>query len=67
MREVVSSVERVTGRPLPVKEGARRAGDPPWLIADPTRIQDGLGWKPMHDDLDDIVRTALDWERRLND
>jgi UDP-glucose 4-epimerase len=59
-------VERVTGRPLPVKESPRRAGDPPWLVADSTKIKDVLGWNPRHDDLDEIVRTAYLWEQKLN-
>ena len=66
VREVVSGMERVLGRPLPVKEGPRRAGDPPTLISDPSRIKSALGWKPVHDDLEEIIRSALEWERRFN-
>lgn len=66
VRDVIAATERVVGRSLPVKEGPRRPGDPPWLVADSTRIREVLGWKPRHDNLDEIVRTALDWERRLN-
>jgi len=66
VRDVVSGVERVIGRRLPVLEQARRAGDPPSLISDPRRIQGELGWKPVHDDLDDIIRSAINWERRFN-
>ena len=66
VRQVVDGVERVTGRPLPVKEGPRRAGDPPTLISDPSRIKATLGWKPVHDDLDGIIRSAIAWERRFN-
>jgi len=66
VRDVISGVERVIGRRLPVLEQARRPGDPPSLIADPRRIQAALGWKPTHDDLDGIIRSAIDWERRFN-
>ncbi|MEI9991441.1 MAG: UDP-glucose 4-epimerase GalE [Rhizomicrobium sp.] len=66
VREVVAAVEGVIGKPLPVREGPRRAGDPPTLIADPTRIRSALGWVPRHDDIEEIVRSALAWERRLN-
>ncbi len=66
VREVIASVERVTGRKLPVKESPRRAGDPPWLVADSRLIKATLGWQPAHDDLDEIVRTAYQWETRLN-
>jgi UDP-glucose 4-epimerase len=66
VREVVRGVERVTGRPLPVVESPRRAGDPPTLISDPSRIKAALGWQPAHDDLDGIIRSAIAWERRFN-
>jgi UDP-glucose 4-epimerase len=66
VREVISSVERVIGRRLPVKESPRRAGDPPWLVADARKIKQVLGWTPKYDDLDEIVRTALAWEQKLN-
>jgi UDP-glucose 4-epimerase len=65
VREVIRSVERVGERPLVVKEEPRRAGDPPVLIARADRIRSTLGWKPRLDDLDTIVRTSLDWERKL--
>ncbi len=66
VRQVIESVERVTGKKLPVKLGPRRPGDPPTLISDPTRLKSELGWHPSHDNLDEIVRSALEWERRFN-
>jgi UDP-glucose 4-epimerase len=63
VREVVQAVERITGSPLPVREDARRAGDPPTLVADANRIRELLGWTPRFDDLDRIVATSLHWER----
>ncbi len=66
VREVIAATQRVTGRTLPVRESPRRPGDPPWLIADSRRIREVLGWVPRHDDLDEIVRTAFDWESKLN-
>jgi UDP-glucose 4-epimerase len=65
VRQVLASVERVTGRPLKVREAPRRAGDPPTLIARAERIRTQLNWKPRLDDLDTIVRTAWNWEQRL--
>jgi UDP-glucose 4-epimerase len=65
VREVIQSVERVGAKPLVVKEEPRRAGDPPVLIAKADRVRHTLGWKPRLDDLDTIVRTSLDWERKL--
>jgi len=66
VREVVQGVERVIGHALAVKEGPRRPGDPPTLISDPGRIKAALGWQPAHDGLDDIIRSAIAWERRFN-
>jgi UDP-glucose 4-epimerase len=65
VREVLAAVERAHGQPLRVREQGRRPGDPPMLIADAERIRDALRWKPRYDDLDLIVRTSLQWERRL--
>ena len=65
VREVIKSVERVGARPLVVKEEPRRAGDPPILIARADRVRAVLGWTPRLDDIDTIVRTSLDWERKL--
>jgi UDP-glucose 4-epimerase len=65
VREVLASVERVTGRKLKVRESPRRAGDPPSLIASADRIRSQLHWQPRLDDLDTIVRSAWNWEQRL--
>ena len=65
VREVLQSVERVSGERLTVVEELRRAGDPPALVARADRIRRELAWKPRLDDLDTIVRTSLAWERRL--
>ncbi|MEL6364958.1 MAG: UDP-glucose 4-epimerase GalE [Pseudomonadota bacterium] len=65
VREVIDAVERVTGAPLPTEPAPRRAGDVPQLIADDAAIRTRLGWTPRYDDLDFIVRTAIDWEIRL--
>ncbi len=66
VREIVTAVEGVIGRALPVVEAPRRPGDPPWLISDPRRIKAALNWTPAHDDLAEIVRSAYAWESRLN-
>ncbi len=65
VREVLASVERISGSPLKVVESPRRAGDPPILVARAERIRSVLGWRPRLDDLDTIVRTSLSWERQL--
>ena len=65
VREVISAVEEVAGRPVPVHERPRRPGDVPAVVADPSRIKAELGWTPKHDKLANIVRDALAWESRL--
>ena len=65
VREVLDAVQRVAGQAIRIIESPRRAGDPPALTANADRIRATLGWRPRYDDLEFIVRTALDWERRL--
>jgi UDP-glucose 4-epimerase len=65
VREVLSSVEKVAGIKLNIREEPRRAGDPPQLIARADRVREVLGWTPRLDDIDTIVRTSLEWEKRL--
>jgi len=64
VRQVLDTVQRVSGCSLAVRTGPRRAGDPPSLFADVSRIRDLLGWRPAHDDLREIVASALAWEKR---
>jgi UDP-glucose 4-epimerase len=64
VREVVKSAKMVTGIDFPVEEADRRPGDPPHLVADNTKVVNELGWKPRHDDIDFIIRTAWEWERK---
>jgi UDP-glucose 4-epimerase len=66
VREVVEKVKQVTGVDFRVCETARRPGDPPSLIADASRIRSELGWKPAHDDLEFIIKTAWEWEKKLH-
>ncbi|MGC2784188.1 MAG: UDP-glucose 4-epimerase GalE [Roseiarcus sp.] len=66
VKEVVEVVKRVSGVDFPVVVSARRAGDPAAIVAKADRARSVLGWKPSRDNLDDIVRQALDWERRLH-
>jgi UDP-glucose 4-epimerase len=66
VREIVTAMERVSGKTLAVRESARRPGDPPMLVADASKLTRTLSWQPHHDDIDEIVRSALEWERRFN-
>jgi UDP-glucose-4-epimerase GalE len=65
VREVIASVERAGGLPVPVQESGRRAGDPPVLVADARRAQKVLSWRPRYKNLDDIVSTAWQWHSSL--
>jgi UDP-glucose 4-epimerase len=61
VREVIKAVERAAGRSVPVRESARRPGDPPVLVADASLAQGMLDWNPRYVNLDEIVRTAWNW------
>jgi UDP-glucose 4-epimerase len=62
--EVVESVRRVTGRPIPVEECERRPGDPAVLVAGSAKIKAELGWTPRFAELDQIVASAWDWHQK---
>jgi UDP-glucose 4-epimerase len=66
VKEVVDVVKRVSGVDFQVILSPRRAGDPAAIVARADRAKHVLGWKPTRDNLDEIVRQALDWERRLH-
>jgi UDP-glucose 4-epimerase len=65
VREVIAAVERVSGTRLRTREEGRRPGDPPLLVARADKARELLGWSPQFDDLEAIVRSALNWERRI--
>jgi UDP-glucose 4-epimerase len=65
VREVLRMVETIGGKPLVIREEARRAGDPAYLVARADRIRAELGWQPRYDDLAAIVSHSLAWERKL--
>lgn len=63
VREVIETASQVTGKPVPVKEGPRREGDPPVLIASSEKIQRELGWRPRYTELRSIIETAWRWHQ----
>lgn len=63
VREVIECTQRVTGRAIAVETGARRAGDPPALVASSRAAQATLGWTRRESDLETIVRSAYEWRR----
>ncbi|HEX7080840.1 MAG TPA: UDP-glucose 4-epimerase GalE [Gammaproteobacteria bacterium] len=65
VRELIAAVEQAAGHELRKREEPRRAGDPPVLVAEAERIRTTLGWTPKYDDLEQIVSSSLNWERKL--
>jgi len=63
VRLVIDAVRAVTGLDVPVRMGPQRAGDPPELVGNASRIRAELGWAPQHADLTDIVGTAWRWHQ----
>ena len=63
VREVFSECEKVIGKKIPLKETARRPGDPAVLVADSMKAKTVLGWEPKHT-LADSIRTAYEWEKK---
>ena len=65
VRDVLSAIKRVTGREVPSRTAPARPGDPPELVADPTRAEKLLNWKAKRS-LDEIVATAWKWDERIH-
>ena len=64
VKEVIARVKEITGVNFTVIEGPRRAGDPASLTAKADRIQQVIGWKPKYDDLNIIIKSAYEWEKK---
>ena len=62
-REVVETVRRVTGHPIPAREAPRRPGDPATLVASAERARRELGWEPHFTDLGEIIESAWRWHQ----
>lgn len=60
-REIIEAARRVTGKPIPVIEEGRRAGDPAILVASSQKAMDILGWKPKYTNVEDIIASAWKW------
>lgn len=63
VKEIIQSVEKITGHPIPVQFGGRREGDPPVLIGSAEKAKKILGWQPRLADLSVILETAWRWHR----
>ncbi len=66
VKEVVETVKKITCVNFRTEEISRRPGDPPVLVADSSRLKSELNWSPIHADLEYIVMTAWEWEKRLD-
>lgn len=64
VREVIEACRRVTGHAIPTQMGARRPGDPPELVADSSKAQAVLEWRPQYKNVEEIVRTAWNWHSK---
>ena len=63
VREVIETARKITGHPIPAVETERRAGDPARLVASSEKAKKILGWKPVHDSLDEIIASAWNWHK----
>jgi UDP-glucose 4-epimerase len=63
VREVIETARQVTGHPIPVNELPRRPGDSARLVASSEKIRRELGWKPQHDNLQEIIASAWQWHK----
>jgi UDP-glucose 4-epimerase len=64
VKEVIDTARKVTGMNFAVQETGRRAGDPPVLVADSSKLKKNLKWKPRYDSLEYIIKTAWEWEKK---
>ena len=63
VKEVIETARKVTGHAIPAVETERRAGDPARLVASSEKAKKFLGWKPVHDSLDEIIASAWNWHK----
>jgi UDP-glucose-4-epimerase GalE len=61
VKQIIAAAEEITGRPVPVKFGPRRAGDPAVLVADARMSKEVLGWEAAHPDAREMIRSAWQW------
>lgn len=62
VRDVITAMEKVTGKKLNTREVPRRVGDPACIVSNPQRLKTTLGWQPEHANLEEIVQSAFAWE-----
>ena len=65
VREVINAVGKISPHPVPFREGPRRAGDPPVLVADASQAGAVMGWQPRHSTLETIIQSAWNWHSKV--
>jgi UDP-glucose 4-epimerase len=65
VKQIIKELESIIGNPLNAIESERRVDDPAYLVADNTKIISELGWSPKHNNLKEIIASALEWEKNL--
>lgn len=63
VKQMIDMAREITGHPIPVRVGPRRAGDPAVLIASSEKARNELGWKPQFDNVEEIIRSAWNWHK----
>ena len=66
VREIIDMVEEITQTKIPYKISEKRKGDPAVLIADNSKITEKLNWRAKYSDLNTIINTAWEWEKKLS-
>ena len=61
--EIIEACRKVTGHPIPLEVTDRRPGDPPRLVAEPTKLKTQLGWEPQYTNIEDTIATAWAWHK----
>ena len=65
VKDVLAIANAVNNKPIQTEMGSRRAGDSSMLVSNVSKLHHLLGWKPKHNDLSFIIKTAIEWERKL--
>jgi UDP-glucose 4-epimerase len=63
VKQIIAACEKIVGHPIPQEITPRRPGDPPRLVADPTKLKTQLGWEPAYTDIEKTIATAWEWHR----
>ncbi len=61
--EMISALEKVSGKPVPYEIAPRREGDPSSLVASNAKARKLLGWDPVHSGIEEILLDAWNWEK----